>query len=192
MILRGNFSYILGYGLFNTGLHYSLSVDSIRILYQDIEDPNTKPSTKQPPPETQHNHQLTETITYKFIDSDDPAFSSEILSPPDASTLSLRPQPFLILLSAALAHPLLLLSYRVRYSGHENVLGAYSSATTSSNYKITGKTHRNIWRAAKSIYRNEGGIRGFYRGFVPSALFLIALNYESFVQVRWDEEEEWE
>jgi hypothetical protein len=32
-----------------------------------------------------------------------------------------------------------------------------------------------MWKSAKNTYKFEGGIRGFYQGFVPGSIFLAAL-----------------
>lgn len=81
--------------------------------------------------------------------------------------------PLTVFFSSAVAHPFLLICLRVRYSGLENSLGAYNHHHSGLNER----TQRNFWQAAKFIYKYEGGIRAFYRGFVPSTIFMMALNY---------------
>ena len=66
--------------------------------------------------------------------------------------------PFLYFITGCLAaHPILMISYRVKYSGLEN----------KAIYKINSSTQKNVVNAAKYIFKNEGGIRGFYKGFIP-------------------------
>jgi len=40
-------------------------------------------------------------------------------------------------------------------------------------------TQSNCWRAAKYIYKYEGGLRGFYKGFIPSTIFMLAVFHEN-------------
>lgn len=68
-------------------------------------------------------------------------------------------------LGLVLAHPFRLLSNRVMYSGFEN---------SSMGGVVKSGANKNFFRAVSSVYR-ENGFGGFFRGFLPYSIFIMAI-----------------